>query len=364
MNSGVRVLHVISEMGTGGAESLVVELVRRGAGAGWVSAVATAGGRRADELLREGTAIHQVHLPRRSLVGVLRAARDARRAVRRFAPDVVLAHNVSASTVGRLATAGRKVPVLTVFHGVAAADYPVAARLLPRTSTAVVAVSEAIRDRLTAAGMAGAAPTVIRNAVSVPSGAIGRSASRAALGLDDATPVALCLARMAPQKRHDILLDAWTRVAAPAVLLLAGDGPLRPVLEAQVAALGLTERVRFLGTRSDVATLLLAADITVLTSDWEGLPIAVLESLAAGRPVVATDVDGVREVLEGGGGLLVPPGDPAAAAAAVNELLGDPDRRDRAAADGLATVSRNYDPKKMIMAYDALMHEHLEQSWS
>jgi glycosyltransferase involved in cell wall biosynthesis len=364
MSSGIRVLHVISEMGTGGAESLVVELVRQGARAGWVSAVATAGGRRADELLREGTAIHPVHLPRRSAVGVLRAARDARRAVRRFAPDVVLAHNVSASTVGRLATAGRKVPVLTVFHGVAAADYPTAARLLPRTSTAVVAVSAAIRDRLTAAGMAGAAPTVICNAVSVPSGVTDRAIARAGLGLDDGTPVALCLARMAPQKRHDVLLDAWATVAGPAVLLLAGDGPLRPALEARAAALGLTDRVRFLGTRSDVATLLLAADITVLTSDWEGLPIAVLESLAAGRPVVATDVDGVREVLEGGGGLLVPPGDPAATATAVNDLLGDPFRRARAATEGLATVSLNYDPEKMIMKYDALMHEHLERSWS
>ena len=112
---------------------------------------------------------------------------------------------------------------------------------------------------------------------------------------------------MVPQKRHDVLLDAWAQLTGGELLLLAGDGPERHDLEERARPLG--DRVRFLGNRSDVSMLLAAADVTVLTSDWEGLPISILESLAAGRPVVATDVDGVREILGPGGGRLVPRGD-------------------------------------------------------
>jgi glycosyltransferase involved in cell wall biosynthesis len=176
-------------------------------------------------------------------------------------------------------------------------------------------------DRLRAAGLD--SPVVIENAVFPQPRTATRVAVRAALGIGDETPVALCVARMEPQKRHDVLLDAWSRVGGDAVLWLAGEGSLRAQLIRQAARL---DRVRFLGNRADVPDLLAAADVTVLTSDWEGMPVAVLESLAAGTPVVASDVDGVRGAV-GGGGLVVPRRDPAATAAALRTLLYDADAR-------------------------------------
>jgi glycosyltransferase involved in cell wall biosynthesis len=347
----MRVLHVISEMGSGGAETLVAGMVAHGEEYGWVSAVASGGGFRADALAADGTPTFAVPLARRSKAGVLKAAWATRRAVTRFRPDVVLAHNVGASLVARLALAGRRRPLLTVFHGVAEDDYAAAARILRRTSGRVVAVSPATADRLAAAGLD--RPVVIRNAVFARPPVFGRAEVRASLGVPEGTPVALCLARLEPQKRHDVLLDAWAAVDGDAVLWLAGDGSLRADLERRSEALG--RRVEFLGTRADVPDLLAAADVTVLTSDWEGLPLAVLESMAAGRPVVATGVGGVGEALAGGGGLVVPPGDPAATAEALNTLLFDRAARESVAAEGIRAVERDYDPHTLMKSYDELL---------
>jgi len=346
----MRVMHVISEMGAGGAETLVAGMVARGEEYGWVSAVASGGGFRADALAAAGTPTFPVPLARRSKAGVLKAAWATRRAIARFRPDVVLAHNVGASLVARLALVPGRRPV-TVFHGVADDDYPAAARILCRTSEVVVAVSEATAEKVTTSGLQ--RPVVIPNAVFPRPPVFGRAEIRASLGVPSRTPVALCLARLEPQKRHDVLLDAWAAVDGDAVLWLAGDGSLRPELERRAAALG--RRVEFLGTRADVPDLLAAADVTVLTSDWEGLPLAVLESMAAGRPVVATDVGGIGGVLAGGGGIVVPPADPAATAAALNTLLFDSAARETAAAEGIRVVERDYDPHPLMKSYDELL---------
>ncbi len=345
----MRVLHVISEMGSGGAETLVAGMALASGSVGWESAVASGGGHRADALRAGGVPTFTVPVARRRAAGVLRAAAAARSAVRRFGPDVVLAHNVSATLVARLAVApGRALPVVTVCHGLADADYRGAARILRHTARTVIAVADATADRLRAAGLPD--PVVIPNAVFPQPTTADRAAVRAALGVAADVPVALCVARMEPQKRHDVLLDAWARLGGDAVLLLAGDGSLRAELARRCA-----ERVRFLGTRADVPDLLAAADVTVLTSDWEGMPIAVLESMAAGRAVVATDVSGVRDLLADGGGLVVPRRDPAATAEALGTLLFDPAARAAAAAAGLTAIRRGHDPHTFMKAYDELL---------
>ncbi|MBB4905945.1 glycosyltransferase [Actinophytocola algeriensis] len=350
----MRVLHVISEMGSGGAETLVAGMAMAGGSVGWESAVASGGGHRADALRARGVPTFTVPVARRRAAGVLRAASATRAAVRRFGPDVVLAHNVSATLVARLAVApGRAVPVVTVCHGLADADYPGAARILRHTARTVIAVAGATAERLRTAGLPD--PVVIPNAVFPQQATAGRDTVRAALGIVQDVPVALCVARMEPQKRHDVLLDAWAKLGGDAVLLLAGDGSLRAELAHRCTELALTGRVRFLGTRADVPDLLAAADVTVLTSDWEGMPVAVLESMAAGRPVVATDVSGVRAVLAGGGGIVVPRRDPAATAEALDALLFDPAARDAAAAAGLATIRCGHDPHTFMRSYDELL---------
>lgn len=348
----MRVLHVISEMGTGGAEALVAGMARSGPEFGWESAVASAGGHRAEALRALGVPTFTVPVARRRATGVLRATAATRSAIRRFRPQVVLAHNVSASLVARLAVLPRRLPLLTVFHGVAEADHAGAARVLRRTSRTVVAVADAGADRLRAAGID---PVVIPNAVFPQPARVDRDAVRAVHGVGRDVPVALCAARLEPQKRHDVLLEAWAKLDRDAVLWLAGDGSLGDDLRRRAADLGVADRVRFLGNRCDVPDLLAAADVTVLTSDWEGMPIAVLESLAAGRPVVASDVDGVREALAGGGGVVVPRRDPAATADALRSLLFDPALRADLAEAGRASVRREHDPCRLMRSYDELL---------
>ncbi|NKE63202.1 glycosyltransferase, partial [Lentzea sp. PSKA42] len=258
------------------------------------------------------------------------------------------AHNVSASLTARMAAPRR--PLVTVFHGVAEADIAGAVRILRRVSDTVVAVATAAAERLRDAGLE--TVVVIPNAAFPSLPEVDRATVRARLGTAPDVPVALCPARLEPQKRHDVLLDAWALVPGEAELWLAGDGSLRAELETRAQGLG---RVRFLGTRTDVRDLLEAADVTVLTSDWEGMPIALLESLAAGRPVVASDVDGVREVLSGGGGVLVPRRNPEQTAKALRGLLYSPTARSVATSrDGGA------DAHTLMKSYDELLRTVLE----
>lgn len=350
----MRVLHVISEMGTGGAETLVAGMVRAGADFGWESGVAGGGGHRADALRAAGYPVYHVPVARRTLSGLRGAAVASRAAVRKFEPDIVLAHNVSASVVARLALLPKRtLPLVTVFHGVAAGEVRSAARILRRTSTAVVVVASAMTEQLPGA-------VVIPNAVFPRFATIDRAAVRAMLGISATTPVVLCTARLEPQKRHDVLLRAWAVLGCEAVLLLAGDGSLRADLERYRDDLALGDRVRFLGNRSDVPNLLAAADLTVLTSDWEGMPVAVLESLAASRAVVATDVDGVREAV-GDGGIVVPKQDHVATARAIRTLLLDPARRAAAATAGFDAVRRDHDPHTLMKSYDELLRGFCEE---
>jgi glycosyltransferase involved in cell wall biosynthesis len=119
---------------------------------------------------------------------------------------------------------------------------------------------------------------------------------------------------------------ATLRDARPSLkLLLVGDGPLEEVLRRRAAALGLADRVCFLGVRRDLATVLAALDVFAIASLWEGLPLALVWAMGAGLPVVATTAGGIPEAVdEGQTGLLVPPGDATALAGALDRLLDDP----------------------------------------
>jgi glycosyltransferase involved in cell wall biosynthesis len=346
----IRVMHVISEMGTGGAEALVVEMARRGADSGWHSAVASHGGRRVRDLAEARVPHFEVAIVRRTARGFFAARAATARALRSFCPDIIFAHNVSATLVTRLARP--RVPVVTIFHGVTPSDYRNAARVLNVASDRVVVVSDAIGMRLEQAGLRRVDITTIRNAVTPPI-LKSRTEARGELGLPHDVPVALCLARMERPKRHDLLLDAWRVLPGEPILLLAGDGSQRSQLEQR--ARPIRDRVRFLGNRSDVPTLLAAADVTVLISDSEGLPLAILESLAAGRPVVASDVGGVREVLQTGGGRCVPPGDVEAITAALKEMLHDEAARTQAATIGLTVAREQFNPADMMSRYQQLV---------
>ena len=175
--------------------------------------------------------------------------------------------------------------------------------------------------------------------------------------LDDGTgrPLALVPARLDPQKGHEHLLRA-ARALPHIRFLLAGDGPLRAELENRARGLGVEERITFLGRREDMPALLATCDLVVLPSLYEGLPLSLIEAMAARRPIVATDIGGTRELIDHGQtGLLVPPQDAEALAEAIRGLVVDPALsrrlgsagRDRAIADFsseamVASVSREY----------------------
>jgi glycosyltransferase involved in cell wall biosynthesis len=167
---------------------------------------------------------------------------------------------------------------------------------------------------------------------------------RAELGLAPDSRIVAVAATLRTEKALEILVAAHAVVSerfADAHLVIAGDGPHRAALECQVETLRLGGRVHFLGARRDVTSILETVDIGALSSDWEGMPLFVLECIATGTPVVATAVGGLPEMLKHGQtGLLVPPRDPAALAEAICWLLAEPDRGRRLAVAASAGMDR------------------------
>lgn len=175
-----------------------------------------------------------------------------------------------------------------------------------------------------------------------------RAALRRTLGLDPSRRYVTIVARFHPVKDHATLIRAFHRVAsefADVDLLLVGDGPLRPALEAQIGQAGLDERVRLLGVRQDVADILRASNVFVLSSVSEAASITLLEAMASGLPVVVTDVGGNPELVRSDiDGLLVPRGDDARMAQALARLLHD---RNLAASMGTSAARRVRDEFRM-----------------
>jgi glycosyltransferase involved in cell wall biosynthesis len=202
----------------------------------------------------------------------------------------------------------------------------------------VVVPSEALRVLALAWGVPAEKVTVIRNPVAVPRDLEEREALRVRHGM--AGPTLVYAGRLAPQKSVDTALAAVSRVDGVS-LVVAGDGAERDRLRRQAARLGLDGRIRFLGAlpRHEVFELLRAADASILTSTWENFPHVVVESLAVGTPVLATDVGGVREaVRDDENGLLVPARDAAALADAIRRFVGDPDLQARLRGNATASL--------------------------
>jgi len=225
-----------------------------------------------------------------------------------------------------------------------------------------LAVSTHVRDRLAALGLPEAKLRVVRNGVDPAR--FERSAARdlrRELAGSAGRPIVLTAARLAPQKGLEFLLGA-AAMLPETVFVIAGDGPDRTTLTAQAEAAGLTDRVRFLGSRRDIPDLLAACDVFVLPSLIEGLPLSVLEAMAAARPVVATRVPGTDEaVVDGETGMLVPPRDPEALAHAIGSVLSNPRRAARFGSAGRARVIAEFSTQRMVAAVVQQYEELLER---
>ncbi len=173
-----------------------------------------------------------------------------------------------------------------------------------------------------------------------------------------------CVALFRPEKGHLRLLDALELIDTdrPWRVDLAGDGPLLPGVQREAEARGLTSRLRFLGSTHDVRSFWRDRHVAVLLSDAEGLPNALIEAAFAGRPTVATDVGGSREVVAPSGGLLVPLDDPHATATALKRLIESVDLRRRLGEQAHAQARQRFGMKRCIEGHLAAIHEVLHES--
>jgi len=181
---------------------------------------------------------------------------------------------------------------------------------------------------------------------------------REELGIGEKELIVTTVARLHPQKGHRYLLDAVPSILNEkprAVFLLAGDGELRAPIKERVEQLEVSSSVKVLGPRSDVPDLLNISDVFVLPSLWEGMPNAVLEAMAAGLPVVATDVDGTSEVVVNGKtGLLVPPRNSRSLQLAILRLLNNAQLRRDMGSAGQKRVAEEYSLDCYVEKYDDL----------
>jgi glycosyltransferase involved in cell wall biosynthesis len=325
----VRLLLVIAELRHGGAERIVVELAADARRRGDVVTVASGGGPWVQRVLAAGAGHAVVPLERRSALATLAGARRLAAVIRGFRPDVVHAHNLRAALAAALALSrhGRRPSaLLSTVHGLPPHDYRAAARLLRLAGGAVVACAPAVGRALLDAGFPAGRLDVVTNGVAVQTPSepdLEAARRRFAIG---SRPLVVGIGRLVDQKAWPTLIEAARRIHG-ADVLAAGDGPLRGGLEAAAAEAG--GLVRFVGAVEQPAALLRLARCVVSTSRWEGLPLALLEALTLGAPVVATRVGGIADLVPSGAALLVQPGDPVASAAAVNRVLTEPELAER-----------------------------------
>ncbi len=312
--------------------------------------------------------------PIKDLLALVRLTRFMRRG--RY--HIVHTHSSKAGILGRLAARWAGVPVIvhTVHgwgfyqgqHPAVRTLYITLERLADRCCDRLIVVSRLNAEKGLAVGISRPEKYVtIHGGLDVTRYAqptVDRLAMRAALGIPATAPVVGTVGRLSPQKAP---LD-WLRAAATvaqavpeARFVYVGDGPLRPAAEALIAGLGLSERVILTGLRRDVPELLATFDVFALSSLWEGLPLVILQALAAGVPVVSTRVDGVEEAITAGvNGVLVPPGQPQALGEAIIALLQDPKQARQLAAAGRERA-QDFSLPRMVAQIDALYQELLAQ---
>lgn len=367
MAAPLRVLELLVSTSLGGGPAHVRDVVAGLAGPEFELTVAgPAGGAAVPELVAAGTTFVPLRTDRLSaatLLGTIRLARHR-------AAQIIHSHGKGAGLYGRLAGRLLGIPTVHTFHGIhdegygrgARAAYLVLERRLAAWSSAIVHVSASQARLAEPLGLAPPDRTrVIVNGIVVERlRALARDQplSRQSLGVGADALVLGTVARFDAVKALDVLLDAFARLAArvPAArLVLVGAGPEDARLRQRARALELEDRVRFAGLIPMASRGMPALDLYVSASRREGLPLAVLEAMAAERAVLATAIPGhLDAIVEGVTGRLVPPDDPGALAAAAEALLRDPDARRTMGAAGRARVEREFSAGRMVSETAAL----------
>jgi len=333
-----------------------------------------------ERLLERPAAVSAFEALRESGVELLGMRRDSWRALGAWRPlikvlrdrpiDILHTHmfgsNIWGSVVGTLA----RTPVIVAHEQTWSYEGQPLRRFLDgkvisRRSDAFICVSKEDRRRMIEIeGVDPAKIVLVPNAISAPApddDDDGGGDVRAELGLEPDDPVVGTVCVLRPQKALDVLLRAaqLLRAEFPRLrLVIAGNGPERERLEAMTAEIGLDGSVDFLGQRNDVPALLSAFDVAVSSSDFEGTPLAVMEYMAAAKPIVATRVGGVPELIDHGvNGLLVEPRDPAALAASIAQLLRDRDYGETLGARARERQRKEFDIEAAVRRIERLYED-------
>ncbi|MGE0030819.1 MAG: glycosyltransferase [Steroidobacteraceae bacterium] len=368
--SALRLLCITGSLAHGGAERHAVTLVNGLAALGHECHLAYVKDASAQlERLRPG---------RRGTVQCLgatryldrRAVSDLAMLMKRLNPSVVLAQNPYALLYAWLARASARAraPIVTAFHsnrllGVKERLQMAAYRPLYWSAACTVYVCEAQQRRWRRQGVFSRRNEVIYNGVDLEAFAPGAAAGRPhelrrSLGFDADAYVIGITAALRPEKNHLLLVDAVAELRAggnPACALLIGDGEMRPAIEARARELGIAAAVAITGFRQDVRPYVHACDTMVLCSDTEALPLAALEALALGKPVVHSAVGGAAEIIMPGvNGELFPPGDRQALVLHLAALV-DPALRARMGANARRVAEERFSERAMIRRYETLL---------
>ena len=359
-----RILMLITSLcRSGGAESQVVRLSTELRARGWDVCVVS--------LIKPRAYVHQLehqHIEVHSLdmkpgVPDFRAMFRLRRLIRRFRPDIVHCHMFHANVLGRITRLFCAVPVLIcTAHGVQENStrggpswhrellYRVTDTLAERTTIICnAAYARYLRVGAVACNRLRVIPNGIDSGIFSPSRE-RRAIVRQEFGIGSEF-VWLAVGRLVIQKDYPTLFNAVERLRMDRfVVLIAGDGPLESELRADCARRGLDERIRFCGTREDIVDLYNAADAFVMSSDSEGLPMALLEAASVGLPAVVTNVGGNRDVVvDGVTGYVVPPGNPAQLAFSLRQIMeASPESRQSMSRAARHHCQKNYEIAAII----------------
>jgi glycosyltransferase involved in cell wall biosynthesis len=362
----VRVVHVLGTVEPAGGSEHLSYLVHGLRQYGFDSVVVAGRGGPAVERLRASGFAVQVLGPMGvgAPIRLLRVFRDLR-------PDLLHLHGSRAGLVGTLAAVRAGIrPIVYTAHAFAfkrRLSPPLrwlvlqADRFTCCVADRIICLTAADRQAAIAHGLGAARYAVIPNGVAV-SAFTGHTTRRAEFGFDSDVPVIGMVARLVPDKdpAHFVAVAADVcRVIPEARFLLVGDGPLRPEVDRAARQTGIRERLVMTGFRQDIPELLATMDVVVLTSQWEAMPMALLEAMAAGRPVVAPALPGLAEVIvDGATGYLVA-GDKPDLATAIVALIRDPGRRRAMGQRARQRVQERFDVGRMVEATARVYQEAL-----
>lgn len=370
-SSALKILHVAAPAPAGGLERVVEALAvghrRRGHDVAVAAVMFDARPHPVVAALREGDVqVFEIRLGPRSYLAERRAVRDLCLA---FRPDVVHTHGYRIDVVERDVAARLHIPTVTTVHGpsmnggLKGAFYEWMQWTNYRRFDAVVAVSAALRDRTLAEGVRQERLHLIRNAWGALSAPLSRAEARLRLGIASDSAVIGWVGRMIPVKGGDIFLDAVARLPEPRPLVaMIGHGIESDALTRKAAELGLTDVVRFYPDVPDAGRYFKAFDAYVLSSRSEGLPVVLLEAMAAGVPIVAARVGGVPEAVTCDQALLVAPEDPDGLAAAILETLRVPDAAAVRASNAAQRLDEDFSYDPWLDRYEDVYREVVGES--